>query len=295
MSEFKKNEEAKKDDSFFFITVIQCVLCVFFGVILFFMSKGSGETAQNLKADFENLMAYNIEDQNSNILGQISAYIKAPGSFLPAFAPSGEETTASDFDETESVEVTEETTESSREETSESSTEETTEEKATEETEALTENMGGEDITVYSAAENTSFAPVETTCAIVAPVNSNKYTSAFGYRINPITGEKSFHTGLDIAAPQGSKIVSVYNGTVRKVGEDSRSGKYIFVTHSDGFETFYCHCSKILAEEGAVIRQGETIALVGSTGWSTGPHLHFEVRKEGIRLNPQWILEENDS
>ena len=67
------------------------------------------------------------------------------------------------------------------------------------------------------------------------------------------------------------------------------------MTHSDGFETFYCHLSEILAEEGAVIRQGETIALVGSTGWSTGPHLHFEVRNEGERLNPLWVLEDRDS
>ena len=75
------------------------------------------------------------------------------------------------------------------------------------------------------------------------------------------------------------------------MGEDSRAGKYIFLTHDDGYVTFYCHCSEILAEVGAVIRQGETIALVGSTGWSTGPHLHFEVRKNNIRYNPLYILE----
>ena len=119
---------------------------------------------------------------------------------------------------------------------------------------------------------------------------SGPYTSYFGARTNPITGVDSFHTGLDIAAAQGTKIKAAYSGVVRKVGEDSRSGKYIYLTHENGVETLYCHCSAVLAEQGASIRQGETIALVGSTGWSTGPHLHFEFHKNGERLDPLPIL-----
>lgn len=151
--------------------------------------------------------------------------------------------------------------------------------------------VGGDDIKLYEATDITSFAPIKSTSPAVSPIENGRYTSYFGYRINPITKEFSFHTGLDIAAKSGTKIRSVYNGTVTKVGEDSRAGKYIFLTHDDGYVTFYCHCSEILAEVGAVIRQGETIALVGSTGWSTGPHLHFEVRKNNIRYNPLYILE----
>ena len=154
--------------------------------------------------------------------------------------------------------------------------------------------MGGEDLEVYEAADNTSFAPIKVTSPAMVPVENGRYTSYFGYRINPITEEFSFHTGLDIAATEETKIRAVYNGKVTKIGEDSRAGKYIFITHDDGFVTFYCHCSKILAEVGANIRQGETIARVGSTGWSTGPHLHFEVRKDNIRYNPIYILE-NDA
>ena len=154
--------------------------------------------------------------------------------------------------------------------------------------------MGGEDLEAYEAAANTSFAPIKVTSPAMSPVENGRYTSYFGYRINPITEEFSFHTGLDIAATEGTKIRAVYNGEVTKIGEDSRAGKYIFVTHDDGFVTFYCHCSEILAEVGANIRQGETIARVGSTGWSTGPHLHFEVRKDNIRYNPIYILE-NDA
>lgn len=151
--------------------------------------------------------------------------------------------------------------------------------------------MGGDDLELFEATEKTSFAPYITTDKLLSPIENGRYTSYFGYRTNPITGEWSFHTGLDIAAKEGTKIRSALSGTVTTVGEDSRAGKYIIVTHSEGFQTFYCHCSEILGEEGMNINKGETIALVGTTGWSTGPHLHFEVRRDGIRLNPLWALE----
>lgn len=162
-------------------------------------------------------------------------------------------------------------------------------------TETIQENLngtGGEDLELYEAVDNTSFAPIRSTSPAVAPIENGRYTSYFGYRINPITNKFSFHTGLDIAASEGTKIRAAFSGKVTKVSEDDRAGKYIFITHDDGFVTFYCHCSEILAEEGANIRQGETIAKVGSTGWSTGPHLHFEVRKDNIRYNPLYILGE---
>ncbi len=149
---------------------------------------------------------------------------------------------------------------------------------------------GGEDIEIYKAAENASFAPVRATVPATAPVENGRYTSYFGYRINPITGKFSFHTGLDIAAAEGTSVKAAYSGRVTKVGEDSRAGKYIILTHDDNFATFYCHCSEILAEEGCSVKQGDTIAEVGTTGWSTGPHLHFEVRKNGMRYNPLFIL-----
>lgn len=150
---------------------------------------------------------------------------------------------------------------------------------------------GGDDLTLYEATENTSFAPLYATAKIIPPIENGRYTSLFGYRINPVSQEFSFHTGIDIAADEGTNIRATFSGKVTKIGEDSRSGKYIYLTHDDGLVTFYCHCSEILADEGAVIRQGETIALVGSTGWSTGPHLHFEVRKNNIRYNPLYLLE----
>ena len=129
------------------------------------------------------------------------------------------------------------------------------------------------------------------TAKILPPIENGRYTSYFGYRISPITGEYGFHTGLDIAAPEKTKIRAAFGGTVLKSGFDEKAGNYLYLSHDDGLVTFYCHCSDILAEIGTVVRQGETIALVGSTGYSTGPHLHFEVRKDNIRYNPLWLLE----
>ena len=145
-----------------------------------------------------------------------------------------------------------------------------------------------------TAVKEMGFSPVFSQSGILRPVEGGRYSSRFGYRINPISGEYALHTGLDIAVPEGSRIRAALNGTVRKTGEDSHSGKYIFLTHSDGTETFYCHCSEILAQPGAVIRRGETIALVGSTGWATGPHVHFEIRKNGESIDPLPYLEGND-
>lgn len=150
---------------------------------------------------------------------------------------------------------------------------------------------GGEDLEYYEAAKNTSFSPVFSTAEICPPIEKGRYTSYFGYRINPITGEYGFHTGLDIAAAEGTNIRAAFSGTVTKSGYDEKAGNYIYLEHNNGFVTFYCHCSEILAEVGSNIRQGETIAKVGSTGYSTGPHLHFEIRKDSVRYNPLWLLE----
>lgn len=130
-----------------------------------------------------------------------------------------------------------------------------------------------------------SFSPYYTTAKACMPVNG-RISSPFGRREDPFTGEPSLHSGLDIAAAQGTPIAAAFYGTVTKVGEDSIAGKYIRLTHAGGLETFYCHCSQIVAPLNAVIRQGETVALVGETGMATGPHVHFEVRINGLKYDP---------
>lgn len=115
-------------------------------------------------------------------------------------------------------------------------------------------------------------------------------TSGFGSRLSPTTGEPAFHYGLDIVADEGTPIAAFADGTVREVGE-SDYGKYLIVDHAGGFSTLYAHCSSILAGVGDQVKCGGEIALVGQTGNTTGPHLHLELWKDGMALDPSDYLE----
>ena len=126
--------------------------------------------------------------------------------------------------------------------------------------------------------------------ALLAPV-SGAVTSRFGYRVHPITGKYAMHGGLDLGAAEGSDIQSAMAGVVKTVAESESYGKYIVVDHQNGFETWYAHCSKLVANEGDRVGRGDVIAKVGQTGYATGPHCHFEVRVQGVKLNPEWLLQ----
>ncbi len=116
-------------------------------------------------------------------------------------------------------------------------------------------------------------------------------TSPYAYRVHPITGKYTMHGGVDIAADQGTEIRAAMAGTVRSATSDSSSGNYLIIDHNESLATMYAHCQELLVEQGQTVEKGQVIALVGSTGMSTGPHLHFEVRLNGIKLNPEWILD----
>ena len=108
--------------------------------------------------------------------------------------------------------------------------------------------------------------------------------------VSSVSGKYGFHTGLDLAAAEGTPVAASFYGRVVETGSSDVWGNYVLLEHSEDFCTYYCHLSEIYVEEDAVIRQGETVGLVGSTGWSTGPHLHFEVRINGVRVNPETLL-----
>lgn len=110
-------------------------------------------------------------------------------------------------------------------------------------------------------------------------------TSDFGSRLSPTTGQPGFHYGLDIAADEGTPILAFADGTVREVGESSY-GNYLILDHADGFATLYAHCSSISVQVGDVVSCGDPIAAVGQTGDATGPHLHLELWKDGMALDP---------
>ncbi len=114
-------------------------------------------------------------------------------------------------------------------------------------------------------------------------------SSDFDYRVNPITKTQEFHSGIDIATKDNSNIYTILSGRVIKVDYKEILGNYIIIDHGGGITSVYGHCSEIIAMENTIVKQGERIALVGSTGYSTGPHLHFEIRRNGISYNPSWI------
>lgn len=159
--------------------------------------------------------------------------------------------------------------------------------------EIVNQGSGGEDIQVREAANGTSFAPYYVSVTPVMPVKNARVTSEFGYRTNPVSGKYGFHTGLDLATDEGTPVSASFYGRVIETGSSDVWGNYVLMEHSEDFQTYYCHLSEIYVSDGAIIRQGETIGLVGSTGWSTGPHLHFEVRINGVRVNPASLLYPN--
>jgi len=132
-------------------------------------------------------------------------------------------------------------------------------------------------------------------CIALTKPSTGSQTSGFGPRIHPITGKRTVHQGIDFAAEHGSPILAAAAGKVIQVGDEQDGyGLKIIIRHvvdgSQAFETLYAHLSQINIQVGQAIEQGEIIGLVGSTGLSTGPHLHFEVRVDGVPHNPAGFI-----
>jgi murein DD-endopeptidase MepM/ murein hydrolase activator NlpD len=122
------------------------------------------------------------------------------------------------------------------------------------------------------------------------PVSGGYYSSNFGYRVDPINGHSEFHTGVDIVAPVGTRVMAAAGGVVSFSGTMPEYGNMVDIDHDNGLTSRYAHLSKRLVKVGDVVMKGQPIALVGNTGRTTGPHLHFEVREKGIPLNPGKFL-----
>ncbi|MBQ0051521.1 MAG: M23 family metallopeptidase [Treponema sp.] len=126
--------------------------------------------------------------------------------------------------------------------------------------------------------------------SMILPLNKKVLTSPFGYRTSPISGKWTFHAGIDLASPLGSDVYACKSGLVTKVDYNSTYGNYIILLHNGGKTSLYAHLSKTLVKKDDRVNTGQVIGLVGTTGASTGPHLHFEVREKGNPTDPGKLI-----
>jgi murein DD-endopeptidase MepM/ murein hydrolase activator NlpD len=128
----------------------------------------------------------------------------------------------------------------------------------------------------------------------IQPVSNkdlNRIASGFGYRIDPVYKTTKFHAGLDFSAPQGTPIYATADGTVTTAGSTGNGyGNHVVINHGYGYETLYGHMVRVKAKNGQLVKRGEVIGWVGSTGKSTGPHCHYEVHKNGEKIDPIYFF-----
>lgn len=145
-------------------------------------------------------------------------------------------------------------------------------------------------ITAYACCNQDSVDAVSKYLSVSPPLKSLSTTSSYGYRIHPITGKRSFHSGLDFKSPEGAPAFSVMKGKVVKIGYDRRSGNFLIIRYGT-FTVSYCHLSKIMVTKGQYVQPGEIVALTGSTGRSTGPHLHLTTKVNGKPFDPKVLID----
>jgi murein DD-endopeptidase MepM/ murein hydrolase activator NlpD len=138
---------------------------------------------------------------------------------------------------------------------------------------------------LVSNSANRKFLPT------LSPIEEGWFSSNFGWRIDPFTGQKSFHEGIDFPAESGTPVVAAASGKVVHAELHPAYGKMIEIDHGNGLVSLYAHNSAIYVKEGDLVVRGQRIGTVGSSGRSTGPHLHFEVRLNGVPQNPARFLQ----
>ena len=128
----------------------------------------------------------------------------------------------------------------------------------------------------------------------IQPVSNkdlNRIASGFGYRIDPVYKTTKFHAGLDFSAPQGTPIYATANGTITTAGNSGNGyGNHVIINHGYGYETLFGHMVRVKVHNGQTVKRGEVIGWVGSTGKSTGPHCHYEVHKNGEKIDPIYFF-----
>jgi murein DD-endopeptidase MepM/ murein hydrolase activator NlpD len=147
------------------------------------------------------------------------------------------------------------------------------------------DQLGMMEALLVTDSANKKFLPT------LKPIEDTWYSSNFGWRIDPFSGQKTFHEGIDFPAEVGTAIEAAASGKVIFADVHPAYGKMVEIDHGNGLISRYAHCSKLMVKEGELVVRGQTVARVGTTGRSTGPHLHFEVRLNGVPQNPARFLQ----
>lgn len=249
----------EKKDFFTVVMITQAVVCAVLIAFILFSVKSDGKFARIMKEGYLKFMTTDFTAED------FSEAFKTVKDYAVVFAEKNEPSTAGVAEESEEI----------------------SEEKSSKEL-----PTGGIDLEFSSleTLEGISFEKVRTAFEMTEPLKDYVITSQFGYRVSPVSGETGVHTGLDMAADYGESVFASADGIVVDSAWDNSYGNYIKIQHSNNTVSIYAHCSKLCADEGEKVKKGEKIAEVGSTGASTGNHLHFEIRKDNIRINPGYVL-----
>ncbi len=142
----------------------------------------------------------------------------------------------------------------------------------------------------WESGDNAPYVSAEGFCSPIGANWRSIVTSEFGNRVDPINGQRSGHTGMDLAVPQGTPVRAALPGTVIIAGYEGSYGNYVMIEHANNLRTVYAHCSQLTVHSGQTVQAGTVVALSGATGRVTGPHLHFEVRVNNERTDPRYYL-----
>ncbi len=256
----KKKPRQDKGDAVYRIILVQFLACAFLGLLLAIVCRLDADT---VRTRYHNLMQSDLHwSEVWNAVKEAVSFAVKPVDMTAVPGTTAEPPTQPAEPETETE---------------------------TADTPAVTETASPPEPRSTAAVLSLFASPSE----ITTPLHG-RLTSRFGSRVDPISGEDAVHRAVDIAAPEGSRVAAAWDGIVTEAGRDAKKGNYIWMVHKNGCETLYCHCASLLVGEGDVIRAGETIARSGSTGYSTGPHLHFGIRRDGEMVDPLQYLTERD-
>ncbi|MEG0202422.1 M23 family metallopeptidase [Citrobacter sp.] len=143
---------------------------------------------------------------------------------------------------------------------------------------------------LFMPPANAAIADDDTLVRFVWPVEQHEVSSGFGHRLHPILGRIMAHKGIDIPLPIGSRVHAVADGVVEESGYSRASGYFLVIRHTDGWKSRYFHLSSVRVREGEKLSAGEEVATSGSSGLTTGPHLHLEIAWRGVAIDPQPLL-----